>query len=444
MHGTLSNASTNNDRVSVIDNRVEEQKQVKDVSVINRIITRARLLQIDAQAYNQLAAIVEDRQADAIIWRTEMEKCIDASPVVVYAYGMHHRMTSLTVYVGSHSGLFLAVDATDASLGRKRIRWSTRLPDRIESSACISSCQASLSWPNRHQGCYNGCLYVMNALDGGIINCFASSAEIKSSPAVDATNGNIWFGSHDGHLYCVRIQPYDTACTLLGKLSCGSPIFSSCTVDTTLRIVVTGTLRGELLVLDADVKGFAPTDLRVCWRYHLNKPIFSSPAIDTTRRRILVGCADGNLYCLGTQGDLLWKYATGGPVFSSPCITHDAVLVGTHAGALVCCDVHDGALRWRSPTDAPVYASPTAVFPESNAEAPAHPKTWQAIFASIDGRVYTVDQQGEHVRLLATLPGQVFGSPLCLNVPNGATAKSASLCTVLVGCRDNGLYAVAC
>ena len=41
-----------------------------------------------------------------------------------------------TVYIGSHSGILLAI-----KLYTGRIQWRMQLPNRIESSCCISLCE---------------------------------------------------------------------------------------------------------------------------------------------------------------------------------------------------------------------------------------------------------------------------------------------------------------
>ena len=60
-------------------------------------------------------------------------------------------------------------------------------------------------------GCYDGCLYVLDADSGKLHWTFAPTMSdgetrpIKSSPCVDGQTGWVWFGSHDEHLYAVDI-----------------------------------------------------------------------------------------------------------------------------------------------------------------------------------------------------------------------------------------------
>ena len=61
----------------------------------------------------------------AIKWAVPCGRCVDASPLLV------HGGSGNIVYIGSHSGLLLAID-------NGAVLWRTSLPDRIESSCCIS------------------------------------------------------------------------------------------------------------------------------------------------------------------------------------------------------------------------------------------------------------------------------------------------------------------
>ena len=67
-------------------------------------------------------------------WSVPTGRCVDSSPLVVISEeGNKGRHLLSTVYVGSHSGLVLAVE-----LGEGSVQWRTQLPGRIESSPCLS------------------------------------------------------------------------------------------------------------------------------------------------------------------------------------------------------------------------------------------------------------------------------------------------------------------
>ena len=69
-----------------------------------------------------------------IKWKVDTGKCVDASPLVVQWINRLVEQ-SLIVFVGSHSGLFMAIDFNTGD-----VLWNIQLGDRIESSACISKC----------------------------------------------------------------------------------------------------------------------------------------------------------------------------------------------------------------------------------------------------------------------------------------------------------------
>ena len=66
-----------------------------------------------------------------LMWKYDTGKCVDASPLVVSS-----DLNDGTVYIGSHSHKFSAVDLSTGSC-----KWEITLGDRVESSACLSLCQ---------------------------------------------------------------------------------------------------------------------------------------------------------------------------------------------------------------------------------------------------------------------------------------------------------------
>ncbi|KAI9594501.1 hypothetical protein BDF19DRAFT_414552 [Syncephalis fuscata] len=387
----------------------------------------------------------------SIKWRIDLKKCIDASPIVAY-YRYSLSKQQGVAWIGSHAGLLMAIDIEQGS-----IIWQIELPDRIESTGCLTHSGEYIII-----GCYNQCLYVIRALTGHIVNRYKTGSMIKSSPCVDLVNGCIWFGSHDGHLYCLRICPDVEECQLEGKLDCNSPLFSSCIIDTVHRMVITANLRGELWAIHADhIQSHGYSTMTVNWKTaikdsnHNKVPFFSSPALATDGQRILIGSANGYLYCFASQdGSILWRYNSHGPIFSSPCIWHDNVIVGSHAGTLICCSISSGALIWQATipttehnttqsTRTPVYASPFLITHCSSNNASK--EEWCAIIASTDGRLFAVDGQSGTLYLWITLPGEVFSSPICIynnSNTNSNRMKKQPPITVLIGCRDNGFYAI--
>ncbi|RKP27367.1 quinon protein alcohol dehydrogenase-like superfamily [Syncephalis pseudoplumigaleata] len=437
--------------------------------VAGSVIKRASAVSIAASTATSLSS-----SNGRVRWRIDLGKCVDASPI---AARYHHASSPAgdrrVAWIGSHAGLMAAVDIDQGTL-----LWQTQLPDRIESSAgvsgdgkhvivgncasiCLAHTPAAYSHPLWNVGCYDGRLYVMEALTGRLINRFTTGAMIKSSPCVDPLSGRVWFGSYDGHLYCVRIRREASTCALEGRLNCQAPLFASCAIDPVHRIAIAATLHGDVWAVDVTPPPCTERDstapLAVIWRSrpgHLandndavdhDTPYFSTPAIDADRGRVLIGNANGHLYCFSiSQGECLWRCNSGGPIFSSPCLWRDRVVVGTHAGGLLCCSVDAGHRLWQTslPPSAdgaasanvvPVYASPFLLVDDAA-------KCGRVVAASIDGRLWIGDMEQGAFAPWIQLPGEVFSSPIVIGTDSAGTTSSAPC--ILVGCRDNGFYAI--
>lgn len=68
-------------------------------------------------------------------WSSDSGRCVDASPVLLVQDRTGQRSEGGTVFIGSHSHRFQALDLTSGSL-----LWERVLGDRIESSAAVSLC----------------------------------------------------------------------------------------------------------------------------------------------------------------------------------------------------------------------------------------------------------------------------------------------------------------
>lgn len=76
--------------------------------------------------YGQLVCSFEAK------WKVDTSKCVDASPLLVQDKSCDSQKT---VYIGSHSGKFFAICFLTG-----RVLWEKQLTDRVESSACLSTC----------------------------------------------------------------------------------------------------------------------------------------------------------------------------------------------------------------------------------------------------------------------------------------------------------------
>ncbi|KFM59152.1 Acyl-CoA synthetase family member 4, partial [Stegodyphus mimosarum] len=64
-------------------------------------------------------------------YKIDLKKCVDASPCIVNFL----QSDEMLIFIGSHSGTFCAITAENGT-----VKWSIQLPDRIESSSCVSYC----------------------------------------------------------------------------------------------------------------------------------------------------------------------------------------------------------------------------------------------------------------------------------------------------------------
>jgi hypothetical protein len=227
-------------------------------------------------------------------WRVGLEKCIDATPLLV----LQHVPTCMTpaercadgctarAFIGSHAGRFVCVDMENGAT-----LWCAQLPDRVESSAA-----ASLDGAVVVVGCYDGVVYGLDANSGGVRWRAPTGDQVKCSPAVDARDGSVWCGSHSGLL--LRLRPEDGA--VLFKLQMSAAVFASPLVDAERNRVLVATTKGAVACLD-------PT-LRPAWSWQASAPVFAGPAL-LPDGDCLVAAVDGTLVRLaGATGSPRWTF----------------------------------------------------------------------------------------------------------------------------------------
>uniref|UniRef100_A0ABM5GI35 Beta-alanine-activating enzyme isoform X1 n=2 Tax=Pogona vitticeps TaxID=103695 RepID=A0ABM5GI35_9SAUR len=333
-----------------------------------------------------------------IRWRSDLGKCVDASPLVVISTA---DKLSAFVYIGSHSHIIQAID-----LYSGKVKWMRTLRDRIESSACISKCGNFII-----VGCYHGFIYVLRSSDGEVHWTFKTEDAVKSSPAVDHSTGLVFIGSHDQHVYALDI--YKEECVWKLHSEAGA-VFSSPHLSLLPHQLYIGTLGGLLLAIN-------PVTGNRIWKHFCGKPIFSSPHCD--KNYVFVGCVDGNLYCFNHSGEKVWQFSSNGPIFSSPCVSSCAseIFFGSHDCCAYCCN-KEGQLVWKFETTSAVYATPF-VFHSHDSED----KTLLAV-VSTDGRIWILNTKTGFVEGTEKLPGEVFSSPVVWGS------------AIVVGCRNNFVY----
>ena len=332
-------------------------------------------------------------------WAVGMKKCIDSSPLVCGLKSADHENNAV-VFIGSHAGLFAAICA---ATGQKL--WEVCLPDRIESSCCLSK-DAQYCFV----GCYDGKLYKISTKNGSVCGFYQTGMAIKSSPSVFLST--VWVGSHDHRLHAVNIEGMQA----LASIDTNGAIYSSpCICDSNRRLFV-GNHKGILFCVSVETAV-------VVWEFACYAPIFSSPCCN--REHVFVGCCSGKLFCLAQlSGEVIWSYSTQAPVFSSPSLNSGCLAIGSHDNCLYCLDAATGKRIWSVTLNAPVFSSPFLMF------SPASPMKTQTlpliVCCTTRGTVFIV--QNGQILTSHKLGREVYSSPVVFRNQ------------IFVGCRDNCLY----
>ncbi|XP_041461888.1 beta-alanine-activating enzyme-like isoform X2 [Lytechinus variegatus] len=344
-------------------------------------------------------------------WRVDTGKCVDASPLVVCS------SSSQTVYIGSHSHLFIAI-----TMETGNVLWRTELGDRVESSACLSACGRFVI-----VGCYDHFVYCLSALNGHIYWKYETGDVVKCSPVCDVTNELVYIGSHDQHITALRVK--EETFEVKWRSHCGGgSVFASPCLHRTTGTLIAATLRGNIVAFNKE-SGVKK------WCFSCPKPVFSSPvAMDNG---VLFGCVNGIMYCLSHTGIKLWTWTVNGPIFSSPCISSlyplhlsdfnsdqpsgRLVIFGSHCGSVTCLDPLTGQHEWTTVVSSfPIYSSPF-IFTGGGHRRVA--------VASTEGHIYVLDVQTGKILSETELPGEVFSSPIVIGSKR-----------IIVGCRDDFVY----
>jgi glucose dehydrogenase len=157
---------------------------------------------------------------------------------------------------------------------------------------------------------------------------------VRSSPAIDRTNGSIYFGSDDGNVYAVN--PDGTEKWIFATAGPGAVRSSpAVAADGTIYI---GSDDGHLYAIN-------PSDGSEIWRFPSVASgssvgeIRSTPAIDPSNGAIYVGSNDGNVYTINPDGTEKWNFSPNlsspQPLISSPAIGPGGIVyIGSDDGFL--------------------------------------------------------------------------------------------------------------
>ena len=169
------------------------------------MITRSN----NVQNVNNFVPPTQMNQSDKLTlklsWRTNMEKCIDGSPVVVTFDN-----ESKLVFVASHSGLvccFIALSGEE--------KWRFKLNSRIEASVALSPCGHFLII-----GSYNNKITILYAESGRLAGEIDTGDAVKCTPTTNTISNSVFVGCHDGSIYKIGFDSEITWESV--NLNCGA------------------------------------------------------------------------------------------------------------------------------------------------------------------------------------------------------------------------------
>ena len=299
-------------------------------------------------------------------------------------------------------------------------------------------------WPGFHANLNHTGVspYDTSHVFGSVIWSFETGDTIRSNPTIDS-DGTIYFGSNDHHLYAV----YPNG-TLKWSFTTGDFVSSSPAID------ADGTI--YFGAWDFNVYALYPNGT-LKWSFPTNDIIVSSPSIGTDGT-IYIGSEDYYVYALNPDGTLKWSYLTGSCVKAVPAIADDGtVYVGSYDRNMYAF-TPNGTLKWFFHTAVYIISSAAiggdgtiyfgswdnifyALNPDGTLRwsyatgsyilsSPAIGSDGAIYFGSYDNRVYALNPNGT-LRWSYLTGGYIFSSPAI-----GAEG------TVYIGSCDNSLYAL--
>ena len=171
---------------------------------------------------------------------------------------------------------------------------------------------------------------------------YTVNGSISSSPVI-GSDGTIYFGSWDSHLYALNPNGTQKWNYTAGSIISVSPVIGS---DGTIYF---GSWDNKTYALDSN--GVQK------WNYTAKGQILSSITIGSDGT-IYFGDADKNLYALNPNGTLKWNFTTGNITFSSPAIGNDGTIYfGSDDHNLYALN-SNGTLKWNYTTGSYVSSSP--------------------------------------------------------------------------------------
>ncbi len=197
-------------------------------------------------------------------------------------------------------------------------------------------------------GSGDGHIYCLNGSTGGLIWKYLTGEMVTSGAGSPAfSKGRLFVGSRDKYFYCLNASTGDYLWHRRSdEVILSSPVIAQNKV---------------FIGLNNSVFALNEATGATIWSYETNGTVLCAPAVSAGR--VIVGSDDKYYYCLNAStGQFLWKYNTNAPgdwgTRSVPSIHDDRVFVGTWDG-LWCLDASTGAAVWNYTKSTPPYYEAT-------------------------------------------------------------------------------------
>jgi len=251
---------------------------------------------------------------------------------------------------------------------------------------------------------------------------------IVATPVIDDVDADgkpeVLVGSEEGILYCL-----DSSGRLKWKHDCGGDIRASpCVADIDgdgHKEVVIGSGNNRLTALSAAGKKL--------FEFQVRASVHSTPSVIPLPKRrttlIIFGDDSGTLTAINAAQEVAWRIDLKAPITAAPVSFSDPeeerIVVGTHAGAVVCVSEH-GEIVWEYRTGGSVYSA--AAFADINGDGKG-----ELVIGSCDDQVHAIGIDGKRLWTFAA----DFWMPM---TPLTADLDGDGSIEVITGSYDHALY----
>ena len=334
-------------------------------------------------------------------WSTNLGKCVDAPPLAVEEED--------TVYVGSHSKRFAAIDGETG-----QIKWETLIGSmgdqrHVKEDASIEA-GASLHKDKVYVGAYDGVFYCLRRCDGEILWTHGPiGAPIKNAGVI--YENTVIFGAHDQRVRCLDC---DTGQRLWISGDLGGAVFGTPVVS---NLCFCATTKGDVFAL-AQNYGIS------VWHFRATAPVFAP--LSLAGKHLYFGAVDGTHAALGVDGRSLWCVVArkkNAGVFAKAVLLEekDIVVFAANDGAIVARSRRTGSMVWHFQARAAVFARPALL-------------SSLLLIATTTGHLDVLNAADGAHRASFSLGAQVYSSP--------AVLFSKERARIFIGARDDTVSAL--